>query len=249
MEVSGNKLTKNDSEWAIFSIINNAKLKNKTLVAWRIVGGRKVTVDVSIRVIRKFRCELVMTPQSSRSQVMLSDLVAGADKLNFYLVEDMVLFQSKVKHRDPSGDLTVSIPTMIAQIDRRKHLRLFIEENNPVYISFSKQTNFHQSSIQHFNKACYDLSAGGLSFIISKLETKYFKTGDKITQVKLKLGEDIIVLDGEIVNIFNIEPNEVNKLNYKGLKICIKYTRIKPEHQKQISDFVFKYIDFSLNVV
>ena len=249
MDIQGNKLTKNDSEWAIFSIINNAKLNNKTLVAWRIIGGQKVTVDVNIRVIRKFRAELVMTPQNPRGKQMLADLSSGTDRLNFYLMDDMVLFQSKIKNKESNGDITVTLPNMIAQIDRRKHLRLFLEEDNQVVINFVKETNFTSNPTQRFTKNCFDLSAGGLSFIISKSESKFFRIGDKIDGIKLKVDERDILINAEIVNIFNVEPNEVNKLNYRGQKICIKYTKIKPSGQKILSEFVFKSIDFSSNVV
>ena len=185
MEISGSKLTKINSEWAIFSIINNAKLNEKTLVAWRIIGGKKVTVDVKIRVIRKFRSELVMSPENSRSKAMLSDLAAGTDRLNFFLAEEMVLFQSRIKSKDRSGDITVEIPDLIAQIDRRKHLRLFVEEKQPVLLEFSKKTNSHLTTVQTFKKPIFDLSAGGLSFVISKLESKFFRLGDKLQKVKL----------------------------------------------------------------
>lgn len=249
MSVGGNKLTKNFSEWAIFSIINNTKLNDRTLVAWRLIGGKKVTVNVKIRVLRKFRSEIVLKTEDVRSQAMLQDLTAGTDKLNFYLQQEMVLFQTMIKSRSAEGEITVTIPNMIAQIDRRKHLRLFVEDYMPIQVNFIKKSNLNGNVTQQFDKKCYDLSAGGFSFVISKTEAKFFKIGDPVLNVSLNMDGQFIYFNAKIVNLLNVEPNELNKLNYKGLKVCLKFLDLAQKYHDVINDYVFKNVDFSQNVV
>ena len=67
-------------------------------MGWRIVAGKKVTTSIFIRVIRKFRNEFVVRAVSDKEKNVLSNLLASSGTLNFYLVNDMVLFQSQVKH-------------------------------------------------------------------------------------------------------------------------------------------------------
>jgi hypothetical protein len=241
-QVASNNLKKNYSAWAIFSLINNTKLNDKPIVGWRIIGGKKVTVDLFIRVIRKFRNELVIRATHPDGRNTLANLIAGSDKLNLYLPEDLVLFQSEVKKSESSGDVVITIPEMIAQIDRRKHLRLFLDEEINVNVLFSKQNHGQRSSTQQFLKKCFDISAGGLSFIISRIEGKFFEVGDIIYGLELILDKRKTTLNAEIVNLFDIEPDEQNGLHYKGQKICVRYVAPTPNQQKVINDFVFKYV-------
>lgn len=241
-QVGSNNLKKNYSAWAIFSLINNTKLNDKSVVGWRMIGGKKVTVDLFIRVIRKFRNELVVRAKSPEGRNTIANLIAGSDKLNLYLPEDLVLFQSTVKKSDTNGDIVISIPEMIAQIDRRKHLRLFCENEMNVNVNFSKQNHGQRVSTQQFEKKCFDVSAGGLSFIISKIEGKFFEIGDYVYGINLNLGRRKTMINAEVVNIFDIEPDERNGLHYKGQKICLRYVDPTANQQKVINDFVFKFV-------
>lgn len=241
-QVGSNNLKKNYSAWAIFSLINNSKLNDRSIVGWRMIGGKKVTVDLFIRVIRKFRNELVVRATHPEGRNTIANLIAGSDKLNLYLPEDLVLFQSTVKKSDSNGDIVITVPEMIAQIDRRKHLRLFCEEEMDVTIGFSKQNHGQRISTQLFDKKCFDVSAGGLSFIISKIESKFFETGDYLQGINLLLGPRNTVINAEIVNILDIEPDERNGLHYKGKKVCVSYVDPTVNQQKVINDFVFKYV-------
>jgi hypothetical protein len=240
-----NNLKKNYSTWAIFSIINNTKLDDKPIVGWRIISGKKVTVELFIRVIRKFRNEVVIRATRPDGRKTLSNLVAGSDKLNLYLPDDLVLFQSNIKSCDENGDITISVPEMIAQIDRRKHLRLFVENDIDVKVNFNKEIQGQRILNQNFNKKCFDVSAGGLSFLISKIESKFFENGDKVSGITLNVGERKTKISGNVVNILDIEPDEQNGLHYKCKKICIRYENVTLQQKKVINDYVFKYIDIS----
>lgn len=215
---NANTLKKNKSKWAIFSLINNTKINESQIMGWRIVAGKKVTTSIFIRVIRKFRNEFVVRAVSDKEKNVLSNLLASSGTLNFYLVNDMVLFQSQVKHIDPNGDFVFNIPEMIAQIDRRKHMRLFLDESVKALSVFYKENHGHKVAKQQFQKECFDISAGGLSFFISRAESKFFEMGDRIDLIKIRLDNNWVNVKGDVVNVLDVEPDERNKLHYKAKK-------------------------------
>lgn len=240
---SRNTLKKNFNDWAIFSIINNTKVNEKTVLGWKIVAGKKVTVEVIFHIIRKFRNEIVVRAVGPQGRKNLGNLAAGAQTLNFYLPGDMVLFQTEVKQIELSGDIRIKIPTMIAQVDRRKDLRLFVENGIKVELNFSKENHGQKVATQQFKKVCFDVSAGGLSFIISKPEKKFFKYRDLVKTIRLSLDNEDIMVDAKVVNILEVEPNSQNDLHYKGWKICLSYVALRNPIKKKIEDFVFRYIE------
>jgi hypothetical protein len=238
-----NNLKKNYSSWAIFSIVNNAKLNEKPLIGWRIINGKKVTVDIYIRVIRKFRNEIIIRPSRPNGRVVLDKLVAGSEKINLFMPNDHVLCQCVIKRLDPNGDIILTMPDMIAQIDRRKHLRLFREEGVNIAVQFQKDLNGHDGRVQHFAKSCFDISAGGLSFIVSRTESKYFLKHNLIEGIILELDGKKTKINGLVTNMFDIEPDERNGLLYKSKKVCIQFVSPTTNQQKTINDYIFKYID------
>lgn len=244
-KIENNALKKNFNEWAILSIINNTKNDEKPVLGWKIVAGKKVTVDVVFQVIRKFRNEVVVRAVGSRGKSTLGDLASGAQKLNFYLPDDMVLFQADVKQIELNGDVRITMPQMIAQIDRRKYLRLFVEETMNVKVKFLKENHGHSKITQKFEKNCFDISAGGFSFVIAKSESRFFYNCDSIFGIEMQIGKEKINIAADVINVLDIEPNEENKLHYKGQKVCVQYSNISKESKSLINNYVFKYVEIS----
>lgn len=239
-----NLLEKNYDEYAIDSIINNTKNDEKTVLAWKFISGKKVTVEVSFYIIRKARKEIVVRAASRQGIKQLGELAASANNLNFYLPQDLVLFQSEVKQIEANGDLRVTIPSMIAQVDRRKKFRLFVENGINVGLKFKKQGHGQRQVEQLFSKECFDISANGLSFIVSKPERKFFEMADKVHNIELNIDGSSMTIDAEVVSLQEIQPAANNNLHYKGWKIALRYTQITDEDVKTIDDFVFRYLDF-----
>lgn len=242
--MSNNSLKKNYNKYAIHSIIENTKEAEKPIMGWKIIAGKKVTVNVIFHIIRKFRNEVVVRAVSDQAKNSLGSLAAGAEKLNFYLPEDLVLFQTTVKSLEENGDIVIEIPEFIAQVDRRKDLRLFLDNGIKIPISFDKQNHGQRVTTQKFNKMCFDISSGGLSFIVSKTESKFFMIDDEIFIESLEIDSNIIKLKAKIVNILDVEPNSHNQLMYKGKKICLKYTKISNRSKEILNDYVFRFVDF-----
>lgn len=241
--IKDNKLKKNSDEWAISSVINNAKENEHALLAWKIVAGKKITVDVVFHIIRKFRNEIDVRAIGAKDKKVLADLSINAQKLNFYLPDDQVLFQTEVKKIQENGNVTIKFPEMMAQIDRRKDLRLFLDEDLKLELNFSKQNHSQNIMTQKFNKSCFDISSGGLTFLISKPEMNFFKVGDSVEKIQLSLGGTPLNISGKVINIFEIEPNKRNGLNYKAHKVCIQLTKLNSAKKKLIDNFVFEHVE------
>jgi len=138
----------------------------------------------------------------------------------------------------------VKMPCMIAQINRRKSLRLFIENGMKAQVSFLKQNHGQLKRTQQFKRMCFDISGGGISFIISKMQKQFFRDADKIKKVSLYIEDFEIDAEARVVNLLEIIPNSKNELNYKGWKVCLEFSFIRPEDKKRIDEYVFKYISF-----
>ena len=132
---------------------------------------------------------------------------------------------------------------MIAQVDRRKDMRLFIESGMRADLNFTKQGHGQRVLTQRFNKTCFDLSAGGFSFVISRPEAKLFKVNDEISNVEMILGDKKLKVNCNVINMFEIEPTSQNQLHYKGWKVSVKYKDLPKNYHRFINEYVFRYID------
>ncbi len=238
-DTNGNSLKKNLDDWAIFSIINNTKVNQHKVIGWKIVAGKKVTAEALIYIIRKFKGEIVIRAKSEKDKLELGNLATGADKINFYLPNDTVLFQTEIKQLETNGDLRVKIPKMIAQVERRKYMRLLVDERSDVQVTFLKDSSDGRNLSHNFSKNCFDISAGGISFYVSRSELKYFKLGDDVPNIELTFGSNSLSVSGKVVNIMEVEPNSRNDLHYKVWKICLKLTNISSQDREEIDQFVF----------
>ena len=79
-----NKLSKINSKDSIISIINNTKENQKKVTGWRIVEGKKQTVDLYIRVIRLFRNEFVVRVKEDKNESLFKKLHISLESFNIF---------------------------------------------------------------------------------------------------------------------------------------------------------------------
>lgn len=240
MNFGAEKLKENRSARMIFEIISSAKEKMGSVLVWYLDGEEKVVCEMFISVIRKARNEILLKPLKGQLNQVLN-VIGTRTHINVYIPSDLVFFQSEIKKLESDGVLTLSMPSMIAQVDRRKNLRVAVRSAMICDITFYKSFIGHKVTTQLFKKNCYDISTGGLSFILSKSELKFFKVGDIVGSIIIQLDEKSVELSGSIVNLLNIQPNENNKLFYNGYKVCIKFDKISPIYSEIMSRYIFKY--------
>jgi hypothetical protein len=237
---SSQKLKENRNPKVISELITSTKEKMGPVLVWIMHGEEKVTVEMWIQIIRKSKNELVFRTRT-QNVPMIHSIVGSREHVNVFFPSDLVFFQAKVKQLSPEGELTIGIPDMIAHVDRRKHLRITVNPSISTDMSFYKSFFSHKVNTQLFKKTCFDIGTGGLSFVISKMEAKYFNIGDRIVGVVIQLGDKKIEVDATIVNVLSIEPDNFNKLVYKGQKICLKFDRVDAIYKETLEMFIFKY--------
>src|SRR5690606_37701307 len=110
--------------------------------------------------------------------------------------------------------------------ERRKSLRLNVHDFGNIKVSFRKSTSSSRDKAQQFIKDCLDISSGGFSFFVSKLESKLFLINDKIALVEIRNGNWSTKADAQITMIREIEPDEYNGLSYKVWRVSCKFTNI-----------------------
>lgn len=241
--IGKNKLNKNFNSWAILSLLSNTQKNERASIAWKIVAGEKITVDVSFHIIRKAKNEIVVRAQGAQAKKVLGDLSVGAQNLNFYLPIDSALFQTEVKQILTNGDIIIKVPEMMAQVERRKNMRLFLEEGLDLPLEFYKKSHGQRTISQKFSKKCFDISAGGLSFVVSKTEVNFFKENDLLAPVEFTVDGKLFKIKSKVTRVLEIEPNEQNQLIYKAHKVCLRFEKLSPDQLTTLNKFVFQHIE------
>jgi len=136
-----NLMRKHKNQKSLLEMLASAKIENDGIVAWRMVNNKKMTVNVHVKVIRKYRDEMIIETESDQV-ANLETLISGSEYLNFFISGFGLLFQSKIKSYQDKNQLIVSIPSEYAQLERRKYLRYQLnDENIDCFITFQENGN------------------------------------------------------------------------------------------------------------
>ncbi len=233
-------LAQNFQSKAIVRTLKEIRESKKLILAWKIFGDVKVTVPVVLKVVRSHRNELLFEVKKENFDE-LAKITTGYEKINFYIPEGNILFQSKMKELNKDGALVVNLPDQIVRQERRKSLRIRIE-NKDVKLAFQKEVSRNQHYNQVFEKDCYDLSVGGLSFIMTQTESKMFKIGERIYFADVIINGRRVDADIELVNLIPVDPDPHNKLAYRGFKACFQFIRLSKENRNIIDIYVMSNI-------
>lgn len=217
----------------------NAKDKNMECLIWRFLGQKKIVAKVNLDVVKRNSKEIIISA-SKDNQEEFEQVIGGSYQVNFYIPAMAILFQTELKSHTQNKKVLLAFPKMFAQFERRKNLRIVSYHDQRVDVEFSKNQVEHKHQAQHFKKSCYDLSAGGLSFLASKAELKFFSPRDKISELKLQIADRIFKMDCKINSINELTPDDVNDLVYKAWKVSVEFASLSNEDQEFISKFVFE---------
>ncbi len=240
MAKKSNILAQNFQQKAIIRTLKEIRESKKLILAWRIFGDVKVTVPINLKVVRSHRNELLFEVTKENFDELVK-ITTGYEKINFYMPEGNVLFQSRLKELSNDFFMVAHLPDRIVRQERRKSLRTRIDEKD-VQVAFQKEVNGAQRFNQFFEKNCYDLSVGGLSFIMTQTESKMFKMGDRIYFADVIINGRRIDADLELVNLIPIDPDPHNKLAYRGFKACFQFIRLTKENRNIIDIYVMSNI-------
>jgi hypothetical protein len=243
-----NKLKKVTDESTILSFLSGAKATNAEVFLWKLIGGVKHLGQVRIESIRKIKKDFCITPAEGQDR-LVQDLMGSTGTIDLYIPDMALLLRCGIKQTDAPYRYYLQLPSFVAQVDRRQHLRLNVQGESDVRLNFGKSVQLPKPMSQHFHKGCFDISSGGFSFLASKLESKFFQVGDKIPSVEIKAGDWSSKIAVEVAAIREIDPDRDNELPYKVWRISCKITQIDQIGKKYLEKFIFERIKEELHAI
>ena len=246
--LSDNKLKKVKDEATILSLLSGAKESSSEVFIWKLIGNTKHLGQVKIEAIRKSRRDFCIVPAEGQDRVV-QDLMGSHSYVDLYVPGYALLLRCSIKQTDAPFRYYLQLPNFVAQVDRRKSFRLNVHQSNEVRISFGKTVTLPRQMSQHFLKDCFDISTGGFSFFISKMEAKFFQPNDSIPLLELKAGDWATRVSAEVATIREIEPDENNGLSYKVWRVNCRFSQIDQISKKYLEKFIFERIKEELHVI
>lgn len=225
-----------------------AKESSFDVFIWKLVGNTKHLGQVRIESVRKTRKDFCIIPSEGQER-MVQELMSNQSHIDIYIPDSALLLRCPIKQSDAPYRYYLSMPNFVAQVDRRKNLRLNVQETSEVRVSFAKTIILQKPVTQTFMKNCFDVSSGGISFFVSKMESKFFRAGDAIPVVDIKAGAWSSQLSAEIVTIREVEPDEFNGLTYKVWRVCCRFSQIDQISKKYLDRFILERIKDELRVI
>lgn len=243
-----NKLKKIKDESVIVSLISGAKENQSEVFIWRLIGGSKHLANVRIESIRKPRKDFCVVPAPGHEK-QVQELMSSQNYIDIYVPESALLLRCMIKQTDAPIRYYLQLPEFAAQVERRKNFRLNVYDSEEVRINFGKAVSVPRPMSQNFNKNCFDISAGGFSFFVSRMESKFFQIHDPIRNIEIKAGSWSAKVNAEIALIKEVEPDEHNGLTYKVWRVCCRFSSIDQISKKYLEKYIFERIKEELHVI
>jgi c-di-GMP-binding flagellar brake protein YcgR len=180
---------------------------------------------------------------------LVQDVVGGQTQIDLYIPSMSILMRCRLKQTDAPYRYYLELPEFIAQVERRQFLRLNVYEQEEIKVSFGKTVTLPRAMSQFFLKSCFDVSAGGISFFVSKSEAKLFSPEDLIPSMELKANGLSAKISSQVLSIREVEPDENNGFSYKVWRVSCKITQIDALSKKQLERFIFERIKDELHAI
>lgn len=246
--MSDNKLKKVKDEATIWNLLSGAKVSNAEVFIWKLVGSEKHLGQVRIESIRKTRKDFCIIPAEGQDR-LVQDLMGSHNYVDLYIPDSALLLRCNIKQTDAPYRYYLQFPNFVAQVERRKSFRLNVHQTSEVRLSFGKSVTAPRPMSQHFLKDCFDISTGGFSFFISKMEAKFFQIDDQLPLVEIKARDWTTKVSAEIATIREVEPDEFNGLAYKVWRVSCRFSQIDQISKKYLEKFIFERIKDELHAI
>lgn len=245
---NGNKLNKVYDIFQILSHLNSAKEMSNEIYVWRFVAGSKHLALGRIEAVRKQRNDFCIVPGEGQDRI-LQDLISGQSQVDLFIPSMSVLMRCRIKSTDAPFRYYLEMPEFIAQAERRKELRLNVYDQEEIKVSFGKTVTLPRTMSQFFLKSCFDVSTGGISFFVSKTESKLFQAEDVISTMELKAQSWSAKISAKVLSIRETDPDEANGFPYKVWRVSCQITQIDSLSKKQLEKFIFERIKDELHAI
>lgn len=247
LHLNDNKLKKVHDQKMIGHHLLSAKEKNEEVFVWRIIGDKKIVSPIKIEIVQKAKSEILISPIEGTGSEF-NNVVGGLDHLNFYLPKSSLLFQCNIKNSQ-QNKLSVSFPKFVAQVERRKWLRMTAINDSKIRIQFCKSIAGNQPSKQFFGKGLFDLSAGGLTFLATKAESKLFIPGEKLKNIELIINNQKMIVSTNVLRVNEFNSIEASNQPYKMWKVTLSFDSIQKKDLDFLIKFVFEHVQIDEKAV
>ncbi len=242
-----NNLKEVKDKVTIFNLLSGAKENDSDVFVWRLIGNRKHLGKMRVESIRKTD-NVICLVSVEENENLVKEIVGSLGHVDLYIPDCAMLLRCDLKSTDRGLRYYLKIPTLVVQLERRQSLRLTITDPNSIQVHLSKSSK-RFVGLQLFSKPCIDISSGGFSFFVSKLELKYFQIGDEIPEVKVRFEKSSIQVGVQVSSILEISPDEYNGLPYKVWRINCKFNSIDQVSRKYLERYIFEKINQDLRVI
>ncbi len=229
-----NKFKKIHDAKQIGYLLLAAKERQEAVFIWRIVGDKKILAPVRFELIKRSQQELVIRPKEGQEE-SFHQVLGSCEQVNFFMPQSCLLFQSKFKQPESDGCVALAYPVFVAQVERRKWLRLTANDSHRLKVQFCKTVMTPKPVNQFLSKLLLDLGAGGISFVVSKAESKFFIAGELVKNMELLIGDVKYTVQGEILRVSEMGEQ-------RRWKVSVRFDAIGKKEQEAIAKFVFEHI-------
>jgi hypothetical protein len=246
--LSTNDLKKITDPLTIRSLLATVKEQNQDVFVWKLINGDRHMAQVRFGVIRKERNDFLIIACDGQ-EAEARGLLDSATHIDLYVPGSELFMRSSVKRGDTPGRYYIGVPELIAQLDRRRSLRLNTYSSEEVKLSFTKTIQQLKPIPHQFAKNCYDISTGGFSFLISKAELKYFEVGQEVPEMGVKIANWSSKPSAKITGIREYEPDANNNLTYKVWRVSCAFTKIDDIGKKYLERYIFERLKDDLHAI
>lgn len=230
----------------IYDLLMGSKDNKSDVFIWRLIGGEEHLGQVKIESVSKARRDFSIMPCDDHDEEV-QNLLLNQSYIDFYIPNYSLLFRCHLKTNGGPIRYSLHLPLEVAQVDRRANQRITTFKDDQLEISFQSQSE--RGLNQQFSKVCFDLSGGGLSFYVSKMEKKFFREGEVIKELSIKTPQWKSQVKAEMILVKELEPNEFNDLPYKVWRVCCRFKELDQESKRLLDKYIFERIKGELHVI
>lgn len=217
----------------------SAKEKHHPVYVWRIIGDKKIMAQVQIDLVLSARGELRISPKPEAA-LAFSHVVGGCSSVNLFFPNSSTLFQAIVKGGHGETGLIVSFPDFIAQMERRNWLRMSGENHAKLRLQFNRKMSYPNPMKQFFSKALSDVSAGGVSFLVTRAELRFLPEGEALKDIELIVEGKKIKLHASVLRIQELSKQTYPAFAGKTYKVSLRFDHIEKKDQEILAKFIFQ---------
>lgn len=229
-------------------MLQTCKEKSLEVLFWRLTQDSKLVVAAKIEIIRRSRNELVVAMQPDQ-EIQIKEVIGSRDFVDVYVPDSGLLMRCSVKSSEEQKKFVLQVPSSAALMERRSQPRINVFDSGEVNVVFSKGSEGLRSLTQSFNKACFDISSGGFSFLIYRLETKFFQIHGPIRNIQVTIPGHSFKASAEITLIKEVDPHQVSSLSYKAWRVCCKFNQIDDISRRLLERYIFERLQEDLHAI